>query len=132
MSEGREKIYVVRRVRLFGVSASVRAGREIYALRHVEHHSPDGFETGYGGSGPAELALSILCDYLGADARDSRDFGWDAAPEALLAWRLHQQFKVDFVARRQLDVGARYEISARDVHDWISAQPAELRGPVSA
>ena len=29
----------------------------------VEQHSPAGFEWGYGGSGPAQLALAILLDY---------------------------------------------------------------------
>ena len=36
-----------------------------FLLRHVEMHSPTGFEWGYAGSGPADLALSILADYLG-------------------------------------------------------------------
>ena len=36
-----------------------------FILRHVERHSPTGFEWGYAGSGPADLALSILADYLG-------------------------------------------------------------------
>lgn len=31
----------------------------------VYNHSPTGFEWGYGGSGPAQTALAILCDYLG-------------------------------------------------------------------
>jgi len=42
----------------------VRDGRP-QPLRHVVRHSPTGFEWGYGGSGPADLALSILADYLG-------------------------------------------------------------------
>ena len=42
----------------------VRDGRP-FLLRHVEVHSPTGFEWGYAGSGPADLALSILADYLG-------------------------------------------------------------------
>jgi hypothetical protein len=33
-------------------------------LKHVDYHSPDGFEMGYSGSGPSDLALSILCDFL--------------------------------------------------------------------
>ncbi len=33
-------------------------------LRHHNRHSPDGFEWGYGGSGPSDLALSILIDYF--------------------------------------------------------------------
>src|SRR5512135_81505 len=31
-------------------------------LRHLVKHSPTGFSWGYGGSGPADLALSILRD----------------------------------------------------------------------
>jgi hypothetical protein len=31
------------------------------------NHSPTGFEWGYGGSGPAQLALAILADHLGED-----------------------------------------------------------------
>ncbi|MDF9748202.1 MULTISPECIES: DUF6166 domain-containing protein [Halobacteriales] len=32
------------------------------------NHSPSGFEWGYGGSGPAQLALALLLDYTGAEA----------------------------------------------------------------
>jgi len=28
----------------------------------IRNHSPDGFEWGYGGSGPAQLSLALLCD----------------------------------------------------------------------
>jgi Family of unknown function (DUF6166) len=31
------------------------------------NHSPDGFEWGYGGSGPAQLALAILADHCRND-----------------------------------------------------------------
>ena len=41
-------------------------------------HSPTGFEWGYGGSGPAQLALALLADHLGDDE---------------LAMALHQDFK---------------------------------------
>ena len=47
------------------------------------NHSPDGFEWGYGGSGPSQLALAILADALADDE---------------LADRLHQQFKWKFIA----------------------------------
>lgn len=33
----------------------------------LRNHSPDGFEWGYGGSGPAQLALAILADHLSDD-----------------------------------------------------------------
>lgn len=37
-------------------------------LRHVVKHSPAGFEWGYEGSGPADLARSLLIDVLGPAA----------------------------------------------------------------
>ena len=42
-------------------------------------HSPTGFSWGYGGSGPAQLALAILADYLGdrEAIRQYQDFKWD-------------------------------------------------------
>lgn len=33
----------------------------------LRNHSPAGFEWNYGGSGPTQLALAILADYLGDD-----------------------------------------------------------------
>lgn len=44
----------------------------------LANHSPTGFEWGYGGSGPAQLALAILAHATGNDR---------------LACRLHQPFK---------------------------------------
>lgn len=44
-------------------------------------HSPTGYEWGYGGSGPADLALNILARFLEP---------WDA-------WLFHQDFKVAHV-----------------------------------
>jgi hypothetical protein len=34
------------------------------ASQAVRNHSPDGFNWGYGGSGPAQLALAILLRYM--------------------------------------------------------------------
>lgn len=45
------------------------------------YHSPDGFEWGYGGSGPADLALNILGMFV--NARE--------------AWRLHNKLKFDII-----------------------------------
>ena len=38
----------------------------------IHNHSPDGFNWGYGGSGPAQLALAILLKYLPVD--DAMDY----------------------------------------------------------
>ena len=45
----------------------------------VINHSPDGFNWGYGGSGPAQLALAILLKYLPEDdaRRYYQDFKWN-------------------------------------------------------
>jgi Family of unknown function (DUF6166) len=37
--------------------------------RDLRDHSPDGFSWGYGGSGPAQLALALAADVLGDDEK---------------------------------------------------------------
>ena len=56
-------------------------------------HSPDGFEWGYAGSGPAQLALAIMLDYF------TRTFPGDNSPHFCGAWalNLYQQFKRAFI-----------------------------------
>jgi hypothetical protein len=39
-------------------------GRPLNPRLDLRNHSPTGFEWGYCGSGPAQLALAILADYL--------------------------------------------------------------------
>jgi hypothetical protein len=64
----------------------------------VVHHSPSGFEFGYGGSGPADLALNVCQWYLnsiGYEGQKTKCFDgtcWS------LAWVLHQEFKWAFVS----------------------------------
>lgn len=42
-------------------------GRELHPARSqkIRNHSPDGFAWGYGGSGPAQLALAVLIELIG-------------------------------------------------------------------
>jgi hypothetical protein len=42
-------------------------------------HSLDGFAWGYGGSGPADLALNILSVFIGQEKAESlyQDFKWE-------------------------------------------------------
>ena len=73
-------------------------------LRHmpeerIKRHSPDGFNWGYGGSGPADLASSILHDLVGREAADE----------------YYQKFKWDVIAKMAPETGwilAEAEISA--------------------
>lgn len=87
-------------------------------LRHVVYHSPTGFEWGYSGSGPADLALSILVDYF--RERTTRDtllnvrIG-DVPPRS---WRLHQKFKEKFIATA-LEIG--FVIQEDDIDRWVAS-----------
>jgi len=64
--------------------------------RHdLYNHSPDGFEWGYSGSGPAQLALAICADVLGDDVRARRIY--QRVKEVLIApitakdWTLNEE-----------------------------------------
>src|SRR5512139_3403955 len=70
-------------------------------LPHVVHHSPTGFNWGYGGSGPADLALSILSFVIGPEQETVGIF--EGARCGALAWQLHQPFKWTYVARWDKD-----------------------------
>lgn len=62
------------------------------------HHSPCGFEWGYGGSGPADLALNILEAVLTDEGYSGpRDRCFDGSCFRI-AWDLHQHFKWEVVA----------------------------------
>lgn len=71
----------------------------------VTNHSPDGFSWGYGGSGPAQLALAILMHYVPADK----------------AMAAYQDLKWEIIAG--LPAGD-WEIPEKQVKDWIKAKLA--------
>ena len=70
--------------------------------RRYVYHSPTGFEWGYGGSGPADLALNILA--LVVPVKE--------------AWRMHHDFKFARVASLPRDEG---RIHLADVRQWIDS-----------
>jgi len=70
------------------------------ASRKLRNHSPTGFEWGYGGSGPAQLALGLLLDATG---------------DPVIALSHYQRFKFEVVA----GWGDRWEITNREIRAWI-------------
>ena len=78
----------------------IEPGLESRKLNHICRHSPDGFEWGYGGSGPSDLALSILIDAVGP----------------VLAEQYYQQFKWSFIANQPRE---GFEIKLSEVLDFI-------------
>lgn len=87
-----KKMYVGRRsihctVTVQEISKAVKP-RKLNPRLDVRNHSPDGFEWGYGGSGPAQLALAILCEHFG---------------DKVLAQAWYQQFKFRVIAAIKSD-----------------------------
>ncbi len=104
-------------------------GCDTALLKHCVVHSPTGFETGYSGSGPADLALSILADHLGVTPDRigkiwKGAWSWDDSkdPLAAKALRLHQEFKAHFIASRRLERGNSYEIQSAHIAAWVGNQ----------
>jgi hypothetical protein len=75
------------------------------------NHSPDGFNWGYGGSGPAQLALAILLE-MGVD--DATAVQW------------HQDFKFAIVASLEPE----FKLPISTVRAWITNQEAEDKAKI--
>jgi hypothetical protein len=72
------------------------------------NHSPTGFEWGYGGSGPAQLALALLADHLGDDEQAialHQDFKWAVVTKLAHSWTLTSQD-----IERVLQIVRKYEV----------------------
>ena len=68
-------IYRVERLPNGEVSATVD-GIDLPTCNEIVNHSPCGFEYGYFGSGPAQLALAILVNHFG-DQKKALDYYQD-------------------------------------------------------
>ncbi len=90
------KLYTGRRT---AAGCQVRVnGRRLPLRLDLWNHSPSGFEWGYAGSGPAQLALAILADHFGARPRSQR-MGAQPDPAGQRAVDLHQKFKFAVVTK---------------------------------
>jgi len=109
----------------------------------VINHSPDGFSWGYSGSGPAQLALAILCDHLRSCEEDrlliQKAFGGDLTRSLsgrpkpsgnVMAMRLHQAFKERVIAR--LDQEKPFTLRTDEVSKVIGELIAERRAEEDA
>lgn len=87
----------------YSISLARNNGETITNVPHkIVYHSPSGFEWGYGGSGPADLALNILAVFV---------------PDKY-AMQYHQAFKWAFIAPMPHEGGIIY---ASDIRQWIEA-----------
>jgi hypothetical protein len=69
----------------------------------IRNHSPAGWNWGYGGSGPAQLALGLLLEETGREEAE----------------RLHQRFKRSFVVSWSED---KWRLTSEHIQSWLSLQ----------
>lgn len=81
-------------------------GIETNVPHRIVRHSPDGFEWGYEGSGPAEFALNILSCYVGKEE----------------AYKHHQAFKRRFISPMKEQGGT---IKRLDILAWLDDEQKE-------
>lgn len=92
-------------------------GRELPWRTDLWNHSPTGFEWGYGGSGPAQLALAMLAFEIGDE----------------VAKECHQAFKREVVSHfeRSLVVQAdtvEWECTGEIIREWYRSFVAAKGG----
>ena len=68
----------------------------------VVNHSPNGFAWGYGGSGPAQLALALLLEET----------------SETVALGLYQSYKWEVVAK----LPVFWEITSQEIKDWVDSE----------
>ncbi len=97
----------------------VRSGKGIIGTnipQKVIHHSPTGFEWGYGGSGPADLSLNILELLIPAGSDGEEPVKCFRGECSATAWRLHQDFKRRFIAAVPRE---GMTIEGVDIVEWL-------------
>ena len=97
------------------IDAFVVVNDEKELLQNKGKHSPDGFQIGYGGSGPADLAYSILWDHF---TRVSNQMSVpDIRTKVVL---LYQKFKEYFIvpAKNELKIDGENITWWLSVNDW--------------
>jgi hypothetical protein len=76
-------------------------GEKLNPRNNVRNHSPDGFEWGYQGSGPAQLALAVLYKAAGQET----------------ALELYQEFKRKVIAHIRADT---WKLEKDTVLAWVA------------
>jgi hypothetical protein len=98
------------------VSVVVLSSDGVAPLAHYPFHSPTGFEWGFSGSGPADLARCILLHHLGVTPSSRGEF-YPPAPDELPV--RYQAFKSEVIARLAPD--EPWALSSQQISTWIEA-----------
>jgi hypothetical protein len=87
--------------------------------RHV-HYAPEGFDWGFGGSGPADLALNVLALFLPLAPEATSVALRDGSSVSEAAWALHQAFKYDLLVTLPRSGG---HLTPETIRAWITTHP---------
>jgi len=96
----KSKTYVGKRYEESNVVVVIAEGQSPVRLTHHVQHSLDGFNWGYEGSGPAELARCILWDLIGEEPKDA----------------VYQSFKREVIAAQTKDA---FHLTSEDIDHWL-------------
>lgn len=94
--------------------------------RHV-HYAPKGLDWGFGGSGPADLALNVLAVFLPLAPDTTGVALRDGSSVSEAAWALHQAFKYDLIGTLPRAGG---HITAKTIRAWITTHPVFPADPL--
>ena len=97
----------------------IPAELKVEKYTHIHNASPDGYNWGYAGSGPAQAAFVMVLEYFRTMS------GYTADKAIFFAERLHQKFKDDFL----VNVKASDDIimSQTSIDAWITMEDIKPR-----
>jgi hypothetical protein len=113
-----------------GEDASIGFDRHLPLRLDLANHSPTGFAWGYGGSGPAQLALAIIAYHFRNRAffDEARHAKYSLARYAetgdALAVLLYQNFKWDVIAH--FTQGAPFTLTTLSIREWCMRSTPRL------
>lgn len=92
-------------VRVYGDDGERRELPMATLSRMEARHSPEGFQWGYDGSGPTELARAILVHFYPGDDRVRHP-------------RCYRTFRVRFISGIKADI---FELPEKEIREWYEA-----------
>ena len=92
-------------------------GHAVTPLRHYPYHSPTGFEWGYNGSGPSDLARCILLDHYGVTPTRRGALYPAVAAELPVSY---QAFKFAVIGR--LPSSRPWSITSSEIEAWAAGE----------
>ena len=114
-------IYRIKRYDASTVECRVFEDDKIsYQLPHIPLHSPTGFNVGYAGSGPADLALSILAHHLKEDPILVYEIARNKVGNESKALKMHQRFKQDIMPLITIGDGEHYNLTEEQIGHWLA------------